>query len=567
MSVLRRHWLLFAVLLIDAVFVFANLDNAYLSIGEGNTALLGKNVLKFGYPRAWDGEYMAVPMYDGTINGDLAWVTHPWLQYYVAAAGTALFGPTNAGARVMFGLMGLAAVVALYRLVLEMRASPALAKLAMAIFGLHPLFWLYSRQCRYYAPTMLWMSLLLIAYLRWRKTGSWWALAAFIVVSVLLFHTLYTVWGVMMLGIGIYYLVFDCNRETLPRFSGAAAAISALTLPWFIYAPPRFHFNLSPTLIGYGNRLAVHLWKIHVLFYPFLTLAIILAATALVHKLLTRNQPGRESAIGWQDEYWLLAAVAVYVPLVVLYPFFTTHYMLPVLPFGAIAAAWLLLKIREHSRWLCAASLGVLLATNVFHILPYIAVDKLFSDPDSLEAPFPNPTATMTPGTPLRHYLTEQLAYRFYVFDFWEFLHNDHSHQLKGVTAFLREHAGQGESILVPWQDANALAFYTGLHVLYHTQSPFFRNQQLKEYFPPIVDADWIVPLEIDMPRHFYLTEEFESRYEKVVLDYPKEYFETYPNLEFFNFRTNASAPGKFFILKLTKARVMEGRSEHETIR
>lgn len=567
MNILRRHWLVLAVLLVDVVCLFSNLDNAYLSIGEGNTALLGKNVLKFGYPRAWDGEYLAVPMYDGTINSHLAWVAHPWLQYYLAAAGIALLGPTSAGARVVFGLMGLLAVIALYRLVLEMSAPLAVAKLAAVLFGLHPLFWLYSRQSRYYAPTMLWMSLVVITYLRWRRNESASALAGFIASSVLFFYTQYPIWAVVMVGIGVYYLVFDCSRATFPRFAGAAVTIGVLTLPWFLYALPRFHFNLPPTLDGYANRLAVHLWKIQTLFYPFLTLAVILGATVLIHRLLTRDRLPRETTVRLQREYWLLASAGVYVPLVLLYPFFTTHYMLPVLPYGVIAVAWLLLKIREHNRWVGAATLALLLATNILHILPYIAVEKIVANPEWIEALFPNPTATMTPGTPLRHYRTEQLAYRFYAFDFWDFLRKDYRHQLKGVTTYLREHVAPDESVLVPWQDANTFAFYTGLHIVYHTETPFFRNEELKKYFPPVAGADWIVPLEIDIPPHFYLTRDFQTRYEKVYLEYPKEYFETYPNLEFFNFRTNTNAPGKFFILKLKKPQVAGRQEEHESIR
>src|SRR3954469_501533 len=132
-----EHRFILAVSLIQLLFLFTNLDNAYLSIGEGNTAQLGKNVLQFGYPKAWDGNYFVVPFYETAVNDHLVWVSHPWLQYYLAAAGILVFGNTSLGARVIFGLCGLAAVIALYYLTLRISSSVRLARLATLILALH----------------------------------------------------------------------------------------------------------------------------------------------------------------------------------------------------------------------------------------------------------------------------------------------------------------------------------------------------------------------------------------------------------------------------------------------
>lgn len=544
----RRHAFLAAVALANLCFTLTGIGNAYLSIGEANTAQLGRNVLLYGYPRVWDGHYLVVPFYDSTVNAQLAWAAHPWLQYYIAAAGVALFGPTGLGARFFFAVCGALAVVAVYYLALRLSGSRRLARLSALILALHPVFWLYSRQSRYYAPTMLLLVLTALCYFRWRERPAAARLALFVVTSVLLFHSLFTAWAFLMLGVGVYYLLADRSRETFPAFALGVVLIAAFTLPWFLYAPPGFYYDQPPTYEGYWNRVAVHLWKIQVLYFPLLTLLVIWCVAALARRLARGR--GVAAPLAVRREAWAFAGVLVYVFFVLVYPFYTTHYMLPVIPFAAIATAFLVLKIREQSRWVAAPVLALLLVTNALHVLPYAAVDKLGVAPQTVEALMPNPTATMTRGTPLSHYLTEQLTLRSYALDALYFDTHERRHLIKGVVAYLREHARPGEKIFVPWNDANAVEYYTGLDVTYRIDPTYFKNERVKELLNGMGRPDWIVPLSFDAPPNFYLSDEYRRDYEFIKLPYPKEYFETYPNIEFFNFRTNEQAPSWFYILK-----------------
>lgn len=544
-ALVRRHAFLAAVALANLSLTLAGVGNAYLSIGEGNTAQLGKNVLRFGYPKVWDGHYLVVPFYDSTVNSQLAWVAHPWLQYYVAAAGVALFGPTGLGARFFFVVCGTLAVVAVYYLALRLSRSVRLAQLSALVLALNPVFWLYSRQSRYYAPTMLLLVVTTLAYFRWRERPAAGRLALFVASSALLFHSLFTPWAFLMLGLGLYYLAADRSRATFPSFALAVVAIAALTLPWFLYAPPGFYYDQPPTYEGYWNRVAVHLWKIQTLYYPFLTLLAVWGVAALARR--ARAEGG---GVRLGREAWPLLGVVAYVFFVLIYPFYTTHYMLPVVPFGAIFTAFLVLKIRERSRWLAAPVLALLLVTNALHVLPYAAVDKLGVAPEAVAGVMPNPTATMTEGTPLAHYLTEQLTLRSYALDALYFVTHERQHQVKGVVAYLREHARPDERVFVPWNDANAVAYYTGLPVTYHVDPTFFKNERVKGLLAGMGRPDWVVPLSFDVPPSQYLSDEYRRDYEFIRLPYPKEYFETYPNIEFFNFRTNDKAPSWFYILK-----------------
>ncbi|HKG23289.1 MAG TPA: glycosyltransferase family 39 protein [Blastocatellia bacterium] len=546
-SILSRRTAIVALVLVAECFLlFANFDNAYLSLGEGNTALLGKNVLEYGYPRAWDGKNLVVPFYETTVNEDLVWVSHPWLQYYLAAGGIAVFGQTNLGARFIFALCGLLSIIALYYLTLRVSGSVRLAGLSALILAAHPLFWMYARQSRYYAPTILLMILVAIFYLKWTESLKKSHLAGFVIFSSLLFYSLYTIWGFEMLAIGVHYLLFKRSSRSMASFIFAAVAIGVLTLPFFLYAPPHFHRDAPPSPDGYLTRLIVHLWKVHTLYYPVLTLALIWGAVAAYHRLKGSGKP--PSALKWRSDYWLGLSVIGYVFFVVLYPFFTTHYMLPVLPLGAIFVAFAVLRIREHSRWVAAPVLALLVSTNLFHVLPYIAVDKLHLDGPVAEAVMLNPTWTHTPGTPLSHYVTEQLALRSYAFDFLGFLTHDYEHQLRGVVTFIKENTREDQTVFVPWNDADAIAFYTGRKVGYHMETSYFKNENLKAVAPKGDDADLIVPLTFDLPARYYAGERFYSNYERIKLPFPKEYFETYPNLDFFNFRTNRQTPSWFYV-------------------
>lgn len=559
-SLWSSEWVFIAeIVLVLLLLFFVNLDNAYLSIGEGNTAQLGMNVLKYGYPKAWDDHYLVVPFYETTVNDQLVWVSHPWLQYYLAAGGILVFGNTSLGARFLFSLCGIAAVIALYFMTLKMSSSVRLARLATVLLALHPAFWFYGRQSRYYTPTILLMILVVLTYLRWSECLAKRKLAFFILSSVLLFYSLYTIWGFMMLAVGVHYLFFRMNRKNLKQFILAAATIGLLTVPFFLYARPHFHFERPPTLEGYGLRLIVHLWKIQTLYYPLFILPIILGVIWLVSRATKAKKP--EALLHWRNEYWLLMGIPAYVLLIVVYPFFTTHYMLPVLPAGAILTAYFVLNIRRYSRWLAAPILALLLATNFLHVLPYILADKLNLNSAKLEPLLSNPTWTHTPGTPLSHYMTEQLAVRFYAFDFLGFLTHDYRHELKGVIAYLKENAGPDQIICVPWNDADAVAFYTGLKVRYQLNTTFFKNEHLKSLVMPCDDADFVNPLTFDTPPRHYLSEKYFNDYERIKFPFPKQYFETYPNLDFFDFRTNDAPPSWFYLLKSKKA----GRVEDES--
>src|SRR5213080_4545942 len=111
---LRQHWPFAIVALISAVFIFTNLGRDYLWEDEGDTAALASNILKFGVPKAWDGAAFLDSDHGARLNRDLVMVTHPWVQYYLAAGSFLLFGQNTLAARLPFAFGAWMSILCLY---------------------------------------------------------------------------------------------------------------------------------------------------------------------------------------------------------------------------------------------------------------------------------------------------------------------------------------------------------------------------------------------------------------------------------------------------------------------
>src|SRR5437868_2376079 len=111
---LRQHWPFAIVALISAVFIFTNLGTDYLWEDEGDTAALASNILKFGVPKAWDGAAFLDSDHGARLNRDLVMVTHPCVQYYLAAGSFLLFGQNTLAARLPFAFGAWMSILCLY---------------------------------------------------------------------------------------------------------------------------------------------------------------------------------------------------------------------------------------------------------------------------------------------------------------------------------------------------------------------------------------------------------------------------------------------------------------------
>lgn len=155
---------------------FCNLDGRLFWGDEAETALLAKNILKFGVPRVDDGvNHISVNGYRYDERNGI-WTWSPWLPQYITAASFAVFGPGTWAGRAPFALIGWLAVVLLGVVAWKIYGSHRVAFSCMFLLGTSEVFLLHIRQCRYYSITVL--GEILVVYgmyqtLAKNRAGSW----------------------------------------------------------------------------------------------------------------------------------------------------------------------------------------------------------------------------------------------------------------------------------------------------------------------------------------------------------------------------------------------------------
>lgn len=231
-GLMRLHWPFALVASLALALVLTNLGSDYLWSDEGDTAVLGLSILKSGVPKAWDGVTFTDSDAGLRLNDDLVMVSHPWMQYYLAAGSFLIFGENAFAARLPFALAGWATIFLVYLFVWRITANRWAALSAAALTALSVQFLLYARQCRNYSINMFFSCWLIWVFLR-MKSGK--GCVLFALVAILLFHT--HPLGIVSVGVlGILTLIYPPFAPQRRWFCLALPAILILTLPWLLLA-------------------------------------------------------------------------------------------------------------------------------------------------------------------------------------------------------------------------------------------------------------------------------------------------------------------------------------------
>ncbi len=177
-----------AVLVGSAVLLFARLGHYSLWNDEALTALPALGVWRTGDTTAVVGDNIVAYCNGAQLIG-LRVQRSPPLRFYLAAPSLGLLGPTAFAARLPFAMCGLAAVAVLLLGLKRARADlTTWVLMAEAILG-NVSFFLFCRQCRYFAPAILVTSALALLYVFW--DGRRRSTVAFALLSVLLLSSNY----------------------------------------------------------------------------------------------------------------------------------------------------------------------------------------------------------------------------------------------------------------------------------------------------------------------------------------------------------------------------------------
>jgi hypothetical protein len=240
-ALLRAHWPMALLTVAAAILLFTQLGRNYLWEDEGDTAVLARSILHHGVPVAWDGVTFSDPDYGQRLTSGFVMVSHPWLQYYAAAASFALFGETPWAARVPFAVAGLATIVVVYLMMIALVGNRRAAFSAAALLVLDVQFLLFSRQARNYSFNALFTCLLIWQF---HRLTSWKQGAIFAGLAVVLFHAH---------PIGLAALAALAALTLTRRFASvrrwfwpAAIAVSIYVTPWLLLSRRGYGQNLKP---------------------------------------------------------------------------------------------------------------------------------------------------------------------------------------------------------------------------------------------------------------------------------------------------------------------------------
>jgi hypothetical protein len=451
----RAYW---GVFLLAGLLLFCSLGRRYLWQDEAETALLGRNILRYGVPLASDGtnvvsqeagrEFVA-----GSRWPYFLWRWSPWVQYYLAAGSMLLLGPTTLAARLPFAALAFCSVPLTYSLARRLFGSRLVAGLIALCLVANVPFLLHARQARWCAPAfVLVVALLLSATALARGTRRAWAGLA--VAGTLLFYTNYLVAIGALAALLPAVTVLAPGRTALRGLAAAYAATATLTLPGVVFLNVLGRPGQIVT-----DQVANQLGACAGLYFTFL---LPLPAAVLILYLCAAERAEAWLVKGWRrNALFLIVFSLVYALYLSLPPWLAFRYLCAVVPVAAIllglGSAW----IFTRNRPLGVALLLVVLTTDFLHGLP---LGWLGAPGTQVRDRFPSLGPV---SSPLAGFVYE--------------LGGSFAPPERSLSDYLRIHARPTDVVLTTYDDL-PLQFYTGLRVTGGLQ-----GQPLPD------DPDWIV--------------------------------------------------------------------------
>lgn len=470
----QRIWRVtsYGLLLAFAFFLFFyNLDGRLLWGDETETATLARNVLRFGYPKTFDG-LNHISLYGTSVdNAGNAWVWSPWLQEYVAAASFSLFGATTWAARAPFALIGWCCVPLLGWVIYRIYRQHRVALAAMALLASSEIFLLHARQCRYYSISVLAEILFVYAIYQWlanHRNARWLLLLSLLIE----FYSNYIV-AVANLPVLLLlaWTLYRREKRTLLPLALTLVLLAVLALPWIIYAHI-WHQAGSLSQEDLSTKLAYFLTEFNFHFAP-LAIGLLPLIAWLNRKLrlgstppspnlgaaTDADQPDNHAARLDQPatatirlfEWHMLVLLPGCALIMAIPPGGFVRYLLPLLPTACLlSAVWIFRYLRW--RYVAVGTILTLCLTNAL---------------------------ALGPGYPWRG--DHQL--RWPLFDFIGSLTVPYQNRLSGVLAYLNRATQPGQTIFV-FDPEFPLIFYTRCQII---------DGRLLGTVPPARFPDWIL--------------------------------------------------------------------------
>jgi hypothetical protein len=439
--------LLYGLLYAAAIFLlFYNLSDRLLWGDETETALLGKNILKFGIPIVDDGKnFLTQYPEPHESNEDRVWTWNTWLPYYLAAISFRILGPTTFAARLPFVIIAFLAILLIRRVALAFYEDESIALIASLLLVTSVPFLLHARQCRYFAILAFGTLWMLIGYHQMAFEGKNRGGFSVALALIVLFYSCFISFVGNFLAVGIHSLFLGKkNRKLFRHIIPYYVFVVLAVLPWVFYSgmlKKGSSIKVADCLSVLGHytyRINFHIFPLALLLIP---------AISLLAKKVSRKEwiPSEKTSV-------LLLVIFCQILCLSIFPFVYFRYLMAIIPVVFILEAYILQNYIS-TRLLRFSLLIVLITTNV------LGVVSLY--------PF---RGTHTVRSP--------------IFDFVREITGTYEDGFENVVAFLKANADETESVAV-MDPGYRLIFYTNMKAV---DARYPRN------YEKILETDWVLP-------------------------------------------------------------------------
>lgn len=548
-----------------AVLLLFNISNRYMFADESIEALIGKNILKYGIPKVWDGTNLAMAGVNGNeFNESLIPIRNNWLPYYIAAFGQWISNLFNLDVqssvgimRTLFSLIGIGGAIAFYFLVKELSKNRIITIFSLCLFAFSIPLLLYIRSVYYLAPTLTFTVTTVLFYLKHIAYKTKRYLVLFSVSSILLFHSFYPYFFIIMLSLAFTYFIFDFDKETFKNLLIPSILILVLTIPWYIYIRSYLSIveksSIASPEIFYKSILG-YAWQIHAYFFPYIPIALLMAIFLITNyirrKRSVENQKiphirlNEKLRLLWRQRIrfriHLLIFLIITINMLVITitnNFLDTRRMISAIPFILIVFSYCLHYLYKNVKIIGLFVLFISIFTNALYISPYLFIQNSNSKLiDNIVKP-PLPYFNADPNwqnkkADLSEYLQNICKIESYPINYLEEIMNTYDDADKGMIEFLNKYAEPGQKVYLIGYQYETIAFYTGLQVV-NRLDPLYdplpsayisypnaqRYQYLTQY--PIEDCDWIIERRLSNLVDDNASWHDESKFEKIYIDFP----------------------------------------------
>ena len=370
---------LYAAGLVSALFLlFYNLDGRLLWGDEAETAVLARNVVRYGVPRTTDGRNH-ITLYSGNIdeNQQHIWTWSPWLQEYVTAGSFFIFGPTTWASRAPFALIACASLVLLTWMAYRIYGSHRVALGSALLLGTSEIFLLHARQCRYY-PVSIFCEILLvygIYQLLAHDKKSVWTIASALILQ---FYSNYMIAAANVPALLLFgWLLYRRKDPSALWIVKSLSALAVAALPWLLYAKAW----RQPGMLGGENLLNKLEYRVSEFHFHFLPLVIFLLPLLprILPRALQKNpanvaptagasvDPETKSGSITSLEWRLLWLLCLYLGVYLMMPGANLRYFTAVLPVACLlGSAWIFRYLRPSA--IAYAVIALQCFTNVIAV-------------------------------------------------------------------------------------------------------------------------------------------------------------------------------------------------------